>query len=115
MRNKPIILLIFVSVFLWACGKDVAIYEKNFSCDNGECIVKFEIQNSKYEEIDRKIYISLTRQRNIGKGAVVNDMLGEKSSIVHLKPNEKKVIEEPVKLILNKIPSMLIINDYPVK
>lgn len=115
MRNKLHPLLILTFVFLCSCSKDVKILDQNFTCENGLCVVKFKIENNIYEELDRKIYISLNRQRNIGKGAVVNDVLGEKSFIVHLKPNEKRVIEEPIKLIFNKMPSMLILNEYPVK
>ena len=48
----------------------------------------------------------------MGKGAVVSDIIGEKTIFVTLKPNEELRIEERMQLLFNQKPSMVTIDHF---
>ena len=83
--------------------------------ENGKCEVTFTLKNNEYNERSRKVRIVAHRQSNIGKGAVVNDILGEKTFLVYLKPREKKEITETVDLFPNLRPTIVIVRHFEAK
>lgn len=98
----------------YACSDSIEITNQKWKYENRQCKVAFTIKNNEHSGTLRKVKITVFRQRNIGD-AIVNDILGEKTLFIEIKPNEVLDVEETIKLILNKRPTMVTIKDFKPK
>ena len=114
-RLGILILLGLIALSLYACGKDIELISQNWSYEDGICKGDFILKNNMDNFSTRKVRTVAHRQRNIGKGAVVNDILGEKVLHLGLRPHEIVEKTEPIDLIPNLRPSMIIVNHFEPK
>lgn len=96
--------IIFIVIAATACvyylfGKDdISISNVQWECSHGACNVSFNIANRSNNKSQRKIRIRAHSQRMIGKGAIVNEIVGEKNLTLSIAPFERRQIQE--KLVL---------------
>jgi len=91
---------------------EVEIDRVKWSCEGLDCRVRFTIENKTSETLTRKIRISATRQKDIGKGAVVSDDLGETTFTLQLDPREERIVEETLRLIGNYRPTIVNVTQW---
>jgi hypothetical protein len=113
--NKRTCFLIFVAfLLLYACSDSIEITNQKWRFENRQCKVAFTIKNNEHSGTLRKVKITAFRQRYIGD-AIVSDILGEKTLFIEIKPNEVLDVEETIKLILNKKPTMVTVKHFEPK
>jgi len=112
MKNQFKVMVFLLAVTLGACSKEVEITSHDWIFEKGSCEASFTLKSNASTEIDRKIRITAYRQKNIGKGARVNDTIGEKEFIITLKPNEKREFKEKVVLKIRTRPYMVIVSQF---
>ena len=112
VKLSLIILLAFV---LYSCGIEVELDDKKWSYENKKLKISFILKNNGYSESLRKVKIIAHKQRDIGHGAIVNDIIGEKIITVHLQPREEIKITDEIDLLLNLRPTMVVFNHFDAK
>ncbi len=93
-----------------SCNNDVELTEQDWSYVNDICKVEFSLKNNDSIEAIRKIRIIAHRQKDIGKGAVVNKIKEKKTITLKLMPSEEKTYIETINLIPNSRPSMVVVS-----
>jgi hypothetical protein len=113
--NKRTYFLIFVAyLLLLACSDSIEITNQKWKYENRQCKITFTIKNNEHSGTSRKVKITAFRQRYIGD-ATVSDIIGEKTLYIDIKPNEVLDVEETIKLILNKKPTMVTVKHFEPK
>ena len=112
MSFIKITLLAIISILIFSCSEKIEIYDQEWSYENQHCKVAFKIRNNEDYEKSIKVKLTAHKQRNLGKGGMVNDIIGEKTIIVDLRASEEQSFEETIKLLINKRPSMVTVNHF---
>lgn len=71
-----VIIFSIVAIYFFQKDDDVKISNITWAYDNSTCFVSFKIINNSHNALLRNVRITAHWQRNIGKGAVVNDIIG---------------------------------------
>jgi hypothetical protein len=108
-------LIFFALLYFYSRSSGVEILKQTWVYNKDQCSVSFSVKNNKNVSIKRKFKITAYKQKKIGKGAIVSDVIGEKVLIIDFKPKEIIDLEETVKLLLNVKPSMVVINHFKTK
>jgi hypothetical protein len=108
-------LFFIVGLYFYSRNSCVEIIKQAWRYDKGQCTVSFSVKNNTNSHVKRKVKITAYKQRNIGKGAIVSDVIGGKVVLIDLKPNEIVDLEETVKMLANIKPNMVAINLFKVK
>ena len=95
-----------------SCSREIKLSNEKWYYAKGVCEVTFTIRNNEDNEATRIVRILAHRLKDIGKVAVVNDIIGEKTVVVHLKPREKLEVRETISLMLNLRPSMVVVTHF---
>lgn len=104
--------ILLSTLFLFGCGRDVELSSQDWSYKNGECTVRMILKNNTDLRTTRGVRIIAHRQRNIGRGAIVNSIIGEKIITVDLHPLEIRRITEQVVLPFPAKPSMVTVTQF---
>ena len=110
MKKLYITTIVLFAFFLASCSKDIELKNQNWSCEKGKCKVEFLIKNNKDQETIQKVRIIAHNQRDIGKGAIVDNIIGEKTFYVELKAREQKNCTETINLSSYLKSSMVVIS-----
>lgn len=105
-------ILLLSAVFLCGCGPDVELDSQDWNYQNGECTVRMILKNNSDLHTTRSVRIIVHRQRDIGRGAVVNRIIGEKIITIHLQPLETRSVTEQVVLPFPAKPSRVTITQF---
>ncbi|MDQ1353791.1 MAG: hypothetical protein QG657_4098 [Acidobacteriota bacterium] len=103
-----VIIIIYLLVFV-SCSNDIVLTNQAWSYEKEICTVEFSIKSNRDYNIIRRIRIIAHSQRHIGKGAIINDVIGEKTLCMELKPREEKKWTGTINLFPNIRPSMVVI------
>jgi hypothetical protein len=105
-----------VTVFLLlGCGQEVTLESQRWTYEKGVCNVTFKLKNHGNDPIDRNVRIVAHKLKDIGEGAVVDDITGERIITVKLRPYEEKEQTEILPLFPNRQPDMVVVNHYKAK
>jgi len=108
----PAILTLFL---IFGCGDEVAVENQKWTYEDGACSVTLKLKNHGYDTVDRKVTIVAHKLRDIGDGAIGDDIIGEKTTIVRLKPHEEKELLEIVALNPRRRPDMVVVSHFETK
>ena len=114
MNKRTYFVILAAFLLLYACSDSIEITNQKWKYENRQCKVAFTIKNNEHSGTSRKVKITAFRQRHIGD-AIVSDITGEKTLFIDIKPNEVLDVEETIKLILNKKPTMVTVKHFEPK
>jgi hypothetical protein len=110
MKKIFIVIIIIYSLVFVSCSNDIVLTNQAWSYEKEICTVEFSIKSNRSYYIIRKIQIIAHSLKHIGRGAVRNDVIGEKTFFIELKPREEKKWTGTINLFPNIRPSMVVIN-----
>jgi hypothetical protein len=108
-----LVLAAVVAFFLFpGCSKEVTLESQRWTYEKGVCEVTLKLKNHGHDYVDRNVRIVAYKLKDIGEGAIVSDITGEKIVSVRLKPYEEKDLMETMKLFPNRRPDMVVVSHY---
>ena len=110
MKNLFITIIVLFAFTLVSCSKDIELKNQDWSCEKGTCKVDFSLKSNKDHETIQKVRIIAHSQKDSGKGAVVDNIIGEKTVYIELKATEQKNCTETINLSSYLKPSMVVIS-----
>ena len=113
MKFAPV--AIVAAFLLLGCGKEVTLETQSWTYEKGQCKVTFKLKNHGSDDAKRNVMIVAHRLKDIGDGAVVDDITGEKIIAVKLSPYEEKELTATLGLFPNRRPDMVVVTYYEGK
>jgi hypothetical protein len=107
-----VIIFLIVAIYFYQKDDDVKISNITWAYNSGNCFVSFKIMNNSHNGLLRNVRITAHWQRNIGKGAVVNDIIGEKIITLELAPRSDQEFKESIKLSINRRPDIVSVSQW---
>jgi hypothetical protein len=107
--------IIFIIALYFYQKDDVKVSNVNWTYNDGSCFVSFKIKNNSHYDLSRNVRITAHFQRNIGKGAVVNDIVGEKIITFNLAPRADIEFKETLELNINRRPDIVSVSQWSPK
>jgi len=83
--------------------------------EEGVCNVTFKLRNDGNRVVDLNVRIVAHKQKSIGKGAVVDDIIGEKVVSVRIGQHEEKELSETLALFQNIRPDRVVVSHHKAK
>lgn len=114
MKSK-LFYVVLLAFTLLSCSNEIELENKKWSYENGNLNISFSLKNNGYSDISRNIHVTAYRQRKVGNGAIVNDVVGDKMITVYLPPNEERKITDTIELLLQQKPTMVVFNHFEAK
>lgn len=109
MKKLFITTIVLFTFALVSCSRDIELKNQDWSCEKGSCKVEFSLKNNKDARTIQKVRIIAHNQRDIGKGAIIDNIIGEKTVYIELKAREQKNCAETFYLSSYLNPSMVVI------
>lgn len=100
---------------LVGCGKDVSLGNQIWSYEKGVCSVAFKLRNHTSQHMERNVLILVHKFKNVGDGAIVDNISGQKMINVKLNPYEEKQLTERLALFPKGRPDMVVVKEYRPK
>lgn len=90
MKNIFIVIIIVYSLVFVSCSNDIVLTNQAWSYEKEICTVEFSIKSNRDYNIIRRIRIIAHSQKDIGRGAVINNVIGEKIFYIEYSQGKKK-------------------------
>lgn len=109
MKNIFIVIIVIYSIAFVSCSNDIVLTNQAWSYEKGICTVEFSIKSNRDYDVILWIRIIAHSREDIGRGAIINDVIGEKTLYMELKPREEKKWTGTINLLPNIRPNMMVI------
>jgi|GEM_PF-4999948 len=100
---------------LSGCSREVTLEGQSWSYEKGVCTVGFKLRNHTNKHMERNVLILAHKFKDLGEGAVVDNITGQKIINVKLNPYEEKELKEALALFPNSRPDVVVVKEHGTK